>query len=176
MKKLVFIMMLAAGSIMMTNQANAQVNVNISIGNQPAWAPEDYDNAAYYYLPDLDVYYDVPAHQFVYLSGSRWVRSSALPAAYRNYDLYKVHKVAINEKNAYLHHDRDKKQYASFRGKYDQQPIRDSRDEKYSANKNNWNNNRFAKDNNHGNDKNGNSNNDRKGNSDNNKKGRDSHR
>ena len=168
MKKLVFIMMLASGSILISHQAQAQVNVNISIGNQPAWAPEGYDDAAYYYMPDLDIYYDVPAHQFVYLSGSRWVRSSSLPAAYRGYDLYKVHKVAMNERNAYQNHDRDKKQYASFRGKYDQQPIRDSRNEKYNSNKNNWNNNRFANDNNHSNDKNRNANNSRKG--------RDSHR
>ncbi len=135
MKKLVFTMMLATAGIAMTNKAQAQVSVSINISNQPARAPEAYDDAAYYYMPDPDIYYDMPAHQFMYLSGSRWVRSASLPAAYRNYDLYKVHKVAINEKNAYLHHNRDKKRYASFRGKYDQQPIRDSRNDKYASDK-----------------------------------------
>lgn len=96
MKKLVMIMMLAGGSALMATRTEAQVSISVNIGDQPAWAPEGYDEAQYYYIPDMDVYYDVPVHQFVYLSNRRWVRSATLPAAYRGYDLYKVHKVAIN--------------------------------------------------------------------------------
>ncbi len=151
MKKLFVMMMLASGSLLVASHTQAQVSVNIHIGNQPAWAPAGYDNAQYYYIPDMDVYYDISAHQFVYLSNRRWVRSATLPAAYRKYDLYKVHKVALNEKNAYRYHDRDRKQYANFRGKYDQQPIRDSHDERYASNKNNWKDNRFNEDENRNN-------------------------
>jgi hypothetical protein len=143
MKKIFFALFLFAASAIITNQLQAQVSINVNIGNQPAWAPEGNDDAQYYYIPDADIYYDVPAHQFVYLSNGRWVRATTLPTAYRKFDLYKVHKVVINEKNAYLHHDVHVKEYAPFKGKYDQTPIRDSREERYASNKNNWKNNRF---------------------------------
>jgi len=143
MKRLVFIMMLGAAGLVLNNQLHAQVRVSINIGNQPAWAPQGYDDAQYYYLPDMDMYYDVPAHQFVYMNNRRWVRTAVLPPSYRRYDLYKIHKVAINDRNAYRYYDRDRKQYAQYRGKFDQQPIRDSRDERYTRNRNNWDNNRF---------------------------------
>lgn len=152
MKKTIFMMMVVCGSLLSVS-AKAQVHVSINIGNQPAWAPEGFDEAQYYYLPDIDIYYDVPRHQFVYLQNRRWVRSSTLPAAYRRYDLYKLHKVAINERNAYLHHADHVRAYAQYKGKYDQTPIRDSRDNRYTDNKNNWKNNRFQ---NNGNRSNGN--------------------
>jgi len=143
MKRLIFIMLLIPAGLLFTNRSQAQISLSINIGNQPEWAPEGYDEAQYYYIPDMDVYYDVPAHQFLYMSNRRWVRTAVLPANYRRYDLYKVHKVAINDRNAYKNHDRDRQQYAQYRGKFDQHPIRDSRDDKYSKNKNNWHNNRF---------------------------------
>jgi hypothetical protein len=146
MKSIIFTVMFVTTGLLMTNHSSAQVSVSINIGNQPAWAPEGYDEAQYYYMPDMDVYYDVPAHQFVYLNNRRWVRTAVLPSAYRNYDLYRIHKVAINEREAYRHHDRDRKQYMQYRGKYDQHPIRDSHEEKYSRNKNNWDNNQFKHD------------------------------
>jgi len=151
MKKLIFIMMFIPAGLLITNHLQAQVSVSVNIGNQPAWAPQGYDDAQYYYLPDLDMYYDVPAHQFIYLSNRRWVRTAVLPPAYRHYDLYKIHKVVVNEKNPYKYHDRDKQQYAQYRGKFDQQPIRDSRDEKYAHNRNNWDNYRFKSNNGKGN-------------------------
>jgi len=147
MKQLIFIMILIPAGLLFTNRSQAQVSVSVNIGNQPAWAPEGYDDAQYYYIPDMDVYYDVPAHQFVYMNNRRWVRTAVLPANYRRYDLYKVHKVAINDRNAYRNYDRDRRQYAQYRGKFDQHPIRDSRDDKYSRNRNNWQNNRFKGDN-----------------------------
>ncbi len=141
MKKLLMITVLAAGILFFTNNTEAQVRINVNTGSQPAWAPTGYDDAQYYYIPDMDVYYDVPAHQFVYLNNHRWVHTATLPTTYRRYDLYKVHKVALNERDAYRDHDRDKQQYAGFRGKYDQSPIRDNR---YAANRNNWKNNHFV--------------------------------
>src|SRR4051812_266115 len=117
MKKLVVLMMLVLGGLIVTNRTEAQVSVSININDQPDWAPVDYKNARYYYFPDIDIYYDVASHQFVYLKNRHWVRSAVLPAAYHRYDLYKVHKVAINEKNAYENHAHDKQQYTRFKGK-----------------------------------------------------------
>lgn len=141
MKKIIFTMVFASASLFITNNTKAQVHVSINIGSQPAWAPQGYDNAQYYYMPDMDIYYDVPARQFVYLSNNHWMRSSNLPAAYGRFDLYKVHKVSINQRNAFMNHDRDRKQYAQFKGKFDQQPIRDTHNDRYSNNRNDSPNN-----------------------------------
>jgi len=144
MKRLIFMMMFIAAGLLFANRSQAQVRVNVNIGNQPAWAPEGYDDAQYYYIPDMDMYYDVPAHQFVYQRNRRWVRTAVLPPTYQQkFDLYRVHKVAINQRDAYRFHDRDRQQYAQFRGKFDQHPIRDSKDDKYAQNRNNWDHNQF---------------------------------
>ena len=129
------------------NKTHAQVHISIGIGDQPAWAPEGYDDAQYYYIPDMDIYYDVAAHQFLYLQNRHWVGTSVLPGQYRKYDLYKVHKVAINQSRAYRNHRKDREQYAQFRGKFDQTSLRDSHDEKYKNNHDNWHNNRFKRNN-----------------------------
>ncbi|MFT3935945.1 MAG: hypothetical protein QM726_20110 [Chitinophagaceae bacterium] len=145
MKRLMFILLLIPVGLIFSTNAKAQVSISVNIGNQPEWAPEGYDDAQYYYIPDMDIYYDVPAHQFVYLSNRRWVRTSTLPPSYRKFDLYRIHKVPINQRDAYKFHDRDVKQYAGFKGKFDQHPIRDSKDNKYANNRNNWNNNSFKR-------------------------------
>ncbi|HVZ97076.1 MAG TPA: hypothetical protein VG847_09395 [Chitinophagaceae bacterium] len=152
MKKLMVISFLVFAGLLPGIQSSAQVHVSINIGDQPAWAPEGYDDAAYYYIPDMDIYYYVPTHQFIYLQNRHWVRTTVLPAQYRKYDLYKVHKVAINKPDAYKYHRQDRVQYAQYRGKFDQTPIRDSHDDKYKNNHDNWNNNRFRRghDNGHG--------------------------
>jgi len=51
--------------------ARAQVNVNI---NSPAWGPAMAPNTQYYYIPEIDGYYDVPAQQYVLLRDGRWAR------------------------------------------------------------------------------------------------------
>jgi hypothetical protein len=146
MKKIMFTMLLVSASLLFTSSTMAQLNLNISIGSQPAWAPRDYANTQYYYMPDMDVYYDLPARQFIYLDHSRWRRSNSLPAAYSRYDLYKVHKVSINQKNAYLNHDRDRNQYAQYTGKFNQ-PEHDSRNNQYNTGSNKRQDNGYSNDN-----------------------------
>lgn len=130
MKSLLIIVGLMAGSGLYQT-GYAQVNVNINIGSQPIWGPTGYDYVNYYYLPDLDIYYNVPQQQWIYFDGGRWITTTVLPARYNSYDLYRLHKVVINDNQPYLRNTVYKKQYASFRGRYDQQPIRDSRDSRY---------------------------------------------
>lgn len=55
-------------------QVQAQISVNVNNGNPPAWAPAKGANAQYYYLPEIDVYYDVPLARFIYLDKSKWVK------------------------------------------------------------------------------------------------------
>lgn len=75
----------------------AQVSINVTIGTPPSWGPVGYSNVQYYYLPDIQVYYDIRASQFIYLNNGRWIRARYLPGPYRNYDLYSGYKVVLND-------------------------------------------------------------------------------
>ena len=113
--------------------ANAQVrlNVNVNIGSQPVWGPVGYDYVDYYYLPDIESYYYVPTHQFIYLSGGRWIYSASLPPRYRSYDLYSGYKVVINQPRPYRYFNQHKVKYSSYRGNRSQVIIRNSDDSRY---------------------------------------------
>ncbi|GAA3914538.1 hypothetical protein GO495_18305 [Chitinophaga oryziterrae] len=133
MKKLMFLVIALTG---FTFASQAQVNVSINIGTQPAWGPTGYDYVDYYYLPDIESYYYVPGRVYIYRSGNTWHRSRTLPARYANFDVYNSHKVVINGVNRpYLQHDKYRQEYATYRGKHDQTPIRDSKEERYFVNR-----------------------------------------
>jgi hypothetical protein len=134
MKKTILatIVFFSAIACVKNSQAQVSVGLNINIGSQPVWGPVGYDYVEYYYMPDIDVYYYVPRHQYVYLSGSRWVFAMSLPVRYRSYDLYTGYKVVINEPRPYLHADVYRVRYAPYRGKRNEQVIiRNSDDPKY---------------------------------------------
>ncbi|HEY4784939.1 MAG TPA: hypothetical protein VIH57_02770 [Bacteroidales bacterium] len=130
MKKLILLFALLAGGFF-SQMTDAQVSVHINISSQPIWGPVGYDYVDYYYIPDIEAYYYVPKHRFIYLEGNRWVSRAALPPRYHDFDLYKVDKVVINEPEPYLHHDVYKAKYISYRGRHDQAVIRDSHDQRY---------------------------------------------
>ena len=72
----------------------------------PQWAPPYYSGARYYYVPDLELYYDLSAREFIFLMDGRWNFSPYLPAMYRNYDLNNSFCIVMNV-NVYkpwLHH------------------------------------------------------------------------
>lgn len=75
----------------------AQVNVQFNMGLQPLWGPVGYDYVRYYYLPDVEVYYDVTTRQYIYFNNGAWVRISSLPPVPRSFDIYNSYKVVINE-------------------------------------------------------------------------------
>ena len=114
--------------------AQAQVSIHVNLGLQPIWGPIGYDYVDYYYIPDIEAYYNVPQQQYTYFVDGRWVTSLYLPPRYRNFDLYHAHKVVINEPNPWMHNDRYRGQYGQYRGRHDQQAIRDSRDQRYYEN------------------------------------------
>jgi len=125
-------------ALFLSSAIDAQIhaNLNFNLGSQPIWGPTGNDYVENYYLPDIEVYYNVPTHRYYYNENGRWIYSSYLPSRYRNYDLYNSHKVVINERNPWKNHDNYRNQYSSFKGQHDQQPIRDSKDSKYFINKN----------------------------------------
>ena len=130
MKKLMIALFLLTG-IIATKEACAQVSININIGNQPAWGPTGYDYVNFYYLPEINCYYDVMRGQFVYLSGSRWIYGRSLPSRYRTYNLYNTYKVVVNRPYAYRYNRTHIREYARYRGMRNQPVIRDSRDVRY---------------------------------------------
>ena len=98
----------------------AQVSVNINLGTPPLWGPVGYTEAQYYYLPDVEAYYDVPSARFIYLDGGAWVHRTYLPRQYRGYDLYNGYKVVMTDyrgKTPYVHFHEYKAKYAKgYRG------------------------------------------------------------
>src|ERR1035437_11136909 len=114
----------------------AQVSVNFNIGVQPIWGPTGYDYVEYYYLPDIDAYYYVPQHRFYYFEGGRWIYRSSLPSRFGHFDLYNSYKVIVNERDPWRNDATYRQKYASYKGRHDQQPIRDSKDSKYFVNPN----------------------------------------
>lgn len=72
----------------------------------PQWAPPYYQGVRYYYLPDIEAYYDLSSRQFVYLSNGRWYDSSECPSIYAGFDLNDCFAIALNV-NVYqpwMHH------------------------------------------------------------------------
>lgn len=136
MKKIIFAAALALSSLSIKH-ADAQIkfHVNLNIGSQPEWGPVGYDHADYYYMPDIDAYYSVPTHQYVYQQNNAWIHSNALPPRYANYDVYHGYKVVVNQENPWNHHAQIRNRYANYRNRHDQAIIRDSRDDRY---RNHW--------------------------------------
>lgn len=114
--------LLALGIILFASSTiQAQVSVNVNIGTAPSWGPVGYSNVDYYYLPDVEAYYDIRATQFIYFNGGRWTRSRYLPGQYRNYDLYSGYKVVLNDYHGsrpYMNYRNDRvKYYRGYHGR-----------------------------------------------------------
>ncbi len=73
--------------LLFITSTQAQVSVNVNLGTPPVWAPANAVVTQYYYLPDVDMYYDVPAQRFLYVKNGKWVRAERLPARYSGYNL-----------------------------------------------------------------------------------------
>ncbi|WP_316632558.1 hypothetical protein [uncultured Flavobacterium sp.] len=100
--------------LLVASATQAQVSINVNIGTPPAWGPAGYAEMEYYYLPDIEAYYDVRASQFIYFGGGRWIRTTYLPRQYRNYDLYGGYKVVLNDyhgRTPYAYFDRHRVEY-----------------------------------------------------------------
>lgn len=131
MKKLL-VLATVIGLVVLAEPGKAQVRIQANINIQPQWGPTGYDYAEYYYMPDIDVYYNIPRRQFVYLNAGRWVFAASLPPIYRDYDLYRGYKVVINDPAPYRRCDYYRQQYRPYRGYYDRQVIiRDARPYRY---------------------------------------------
>ncbi len=125
----------------LAHAGQAQISVNVNLGAPPQWGPAGYNDVQYYYLPDVEAYYDVPSSKFIYYSGGIWVRRATLPSRYRTYDLYNGYKVVMTDyrgNTPYTHFKEHKSKYAKgYRGQpqknYGERPEhRNSNEREYS--------------------------------------------
>jgi len=124
MKKLFYlsILFIASGFV---HSAHGQIQVNVNIGSQPLWGPVGYDYARFYYMPEIDVYYDVVHRRYTYYQGNRWVTRAKLPGRYKKFDHYRTYKVVINDSNPWRHHRHHRSQYARYANYRSQKVLRD---------------------------------------------------
>jgi ABC-type nickel/cobalt efflux system permease component RcnA len=113
--------LLALGVLfVVSSSVQSQVSVNVNIGPRPVWAPvQGYATVDYYYIPEVNAYYDTHSSVFVYLNGNNWVRARQLPSYYNHYDLRKCHKVVLKGyrgNQPYSHYDNHKHHYKSSKG------------------------------------------------------------
>jgi hypothetical protein len=145
-----------------SNSMNAQVSINVNLGLQPSWGPVGYSSVDYYYLPDIQAYYDIRATQFIFLSNGVWIRSSNLPRQYRGYDLDRGYKVVLNDYHGsrpYANYRYDRvKYYKGYKGRPQQSIGHANRGNENRGNENHGN---FG---NRGNDNRGNDNHGNRGN------------
>ncbi|MDU0370709.1 hypothetical protein ACFPAF_09920 [Hymenobacter endophyticus] len=85
---------LALGLLLYGGSAQAQVRVNI---NAPYWGPAVPPNVQYYYIPEIDGYYDLYSQSYLFFDPAygAWVSSPVLPRVYAAYDPRFFHPVAI---------------------------------------------------------------------------------
>ena len=99
---------------------HSQVSVSVHIGTPPLWGPSGFNDVRFYYLPDVEAYYDVQSSMFIYYEGGAWVHRGHLPSRYGNYDLYGGYKVVMKDyrgNDPYSHFSEHRKQYAKgYRG------------------------------------------------------------
>lgn len=91
-----------------TNMKAQRVGIGVNI-TLPYWAPQ-YDNidrVQYYYLPDIESYYDVRNQEFVYLHDGNWLFSPQLPPYYSwyNFDNPFVVMLDYSVVQPWMHHN-----------------------------------------------------------------------
>ena len=74
--------------------ARAQVRVGVQLG-APGWGPQVGPNMQYYYIPELNAYYDLYNQAYLFFDGYNWISSYALPPTYAGLDPYQFHPVPL---------------------------------------------------------------------------------
>lgn len=98
---------LTLGLLLTTAFTQAQVSVSVNINAPaPAWIAAPVPDARFYYLPDIQVYYDRPAAQFIYYGGGGWIRARHLPASYGYYNLDRGRTVCLTDYHGYAPYTR----------------------------------------------------------------------
>lgn len=97
MKRTVFSTLAALVMLASVNTSKAQISLSVRIGTPPVWAPPAYAHTVrYYYIPEMDCYYDAARAGYYFNRGGGWRYTAYLPAEYRGYDIGRYHHVVVN--------------------------------------------------------------------------------
>ncbi len=107
-------LLLAGLLLVLAGTMQSQVIITATIGNPPPWGPAEGVGVRYYYIPDIQAYYDVTSSRYIYMSGGQWIHSTYLPRAHRDYDLYGGHKVMLRD----YHGDRPQEKFREHQKSY----------------------------------------------------------
>ena len=113
--------LIAVGIILLvSSNSNAQISISLNIGTAPIHRNTSNVVVDYYYMPDIQAYYDNRSNEYVYLERGNWRRSRVLPVQYKNYDARNGYRVALNDYHgnqpySNFHNDRTR-YYAGYRG------------------------------------------------------------
>ncbi|HEX4886801.1 MAG TPA: hypothetical protein VFV37_02040 [Luteibaculaceae bacterium] len=115
MRKIFFAGMVALCMAQVPTQA--QVGISVNIGGPPAWAPYDCGDARFYFIPDLDVYYDVWYDNYWYIDCGRWVCNRGIPRRFARFDFFNCYKVVLDYRGnqPYRYYNNHRVAYASYR-------------------------------------------------------------
>jgi len=74
--------------------------------DNPQWAPPYSEGVRYYYLPDIETYYDIESQEFVYLYDGQWCFSRECPSVSIGFDLRNCFTIALdmNVYQPWMHH------------------------------------------------------------------------
>lgn len=121
--------------------SQAQLSVNVNVAKPPVWGPA-VTTEQYYYLPEIESYYDVRQRQFISSNNGTWVRTSTLPSRFSGYNLNNGQVVIIKDykgKSPYRYYDTHKVKYFKVK-KFKPQGNNGNHYGHYKAKGNNGNN------------------------------------
>lgn len=126
-------LILSVAALVLAGSTLAQVSLGErnNMSEQPLWGPVGFDFVEYYYLPEIETYFDVPQQKFYYDVDGRWTRSATPPRTSIDLDIYQLYKAVVNELQPFQNHAKYRVQYAPFKGRHTQELIRDSKDPRY---------------------------------------------
>ena len=80
----------------LTSVYSTSLQAQVRQYTNPVWAPAYYSGVRYYYIPDIETFYDLTNQDFVYLDDGQWQFSDGLPPMYSGFDLYNAYVVALD--------------------------------------------------------------------------------
>ncbi len=84
-------------ALLFSLQSFSQFSVSVNVGTRNQSCRErDPQVAAYFYFPEIQIYYDSYANEYIYYSPRGWVASRYAPDFCRDYDFRRAHRVAVN--------------------------------------------------------------------------------
>ena len=87
----IFAFVLVAFAALTSPAAHAQVRINAQFGH-PAWGPAAPAGARYYYVPEIDGYYDLAAQRYFVQRNGQWIPMATVPG----YNTASFHPVVVD--------------------------------------------------------------------------------